>query len=240
MMAKRDAFTLASDDYVQALALDPDDGIALDGLVRAATLTGRERDALAWAKSLKTSRSPSAEVLLAISKLLASVGEPSDALDAARRAASIEPTATAPLEQLASLAADSGDTALLDAVVADLQRVAPDRAATHYFSAVAAFLHGRPDDTTRLARRAIELDATYAPTYDLIGAAFTRLERPVEAREAFHSSLRFDPHDSTAYINLGLLELAAGNRDTAARYFAEGLWLDPDSATAREGLARAK
>jgi Flp pilus assembly protein TadD len=101
-------------------------------------------------------------------------------------------------------------------------------------------LDGRLEDTVRLAQQAIAADATFAPTHDLIGAAYTKLDRQDQARDAFNASLRLDPHDSTAYINLGLLELAAGNRDGAARYFAEGLWLDPESATAREGLARAR
>ena len=55
----------------------------------------------------------------------------------------------------------------------------------------------------------------------------------------FERSLAFDAHDSAAYTNLGLLDLAAGRRDSAANRFAEALWLDPASATAREGLARA-
>jgi Flp pilus assembly protein TadD len=163
----------------------------------------------------------------------------SEAIDAARQATTIAPGSAAAFEQLATLHADRGDTVQLDSVVATLQRLAPERAATYYFAAVASLLHGRPEDSVRLAERAIATDPSYAPTYDLIGAAYTRLGREREAREAFHTSLRFDPHDSTAYTNLGLLELAAGNRDAAARYFAEALWLEPESPIAREGLVRA-
>ena len=84
------------------------------------------------------------------------------------------------------------------------------------------------------------IDRHYAPVYDLLGAAHTKLGHEREARAAFETSLGFDAHDSTAYTNLGLIELAAGNRDRAARYFAEALWLVPESRTAREGLARAQ
>ena len=62
----------------------------------------------------------------------------------------------------------------------------------------------------------------------------------VLARQAFERSLTFDAHDSTAYTNLGLLELAAGDQAAARRFFAEALWLTPDSATARQGLARTR
>ena len=54
----------------------------------------------------------------------------------------------------------------------------------------------------------------------------------------FERSLSFDAHDSTAYANLGLLALAGGDTREARRLFAEALWLDPESATARHGLAR--
>jgi Flp pilus assembly protein TadD len=90
------------------------------------------------------------------------------------------------------------------------------------------------------AQRAISADPSFAPVHDLIGAAFTRLGRPEDARSAFETSLGFDAHDSSAYTNLGLLALAAGHREVAANYFAEALWLTPDSTVARDGLARAR
>ncbi|MEQ1909249.1 MAG: hypothetical protein ABMA15_10530, partial [Vicinamibacterales bacterium] len=58
--------------------------------------------------------------------------------------------------------------------------------------------------------------------------------------QAFQTSLRFDPHDSTAYTNLGLLALAAGARADAVNYFAEALWLTPNSQAARDGLTRVR
>ena len=128
----------------------------------------------------------------------------------------------------------------LSEVVATLQKVAPERAATHYFAAVAAFLGGDAEQTVRIAQEAIAIDREYPPVYDLIGAAFTKLDQPAKARDAFLESLEFDAHDSTAYTNLGLIELAAGHRSEASRYFAEALWLEPKSTTARQGLARSK
>ena len=124
-------------------------------------------------------------------------------------------------------------------MVSRLQTVAPDRASTLYFSAVSAFIRGRVDETVGLAERAIAADRTYAPAYDLVGAAYTKLDRPADAKKAFETSLQFDAHDSTAYTNLGLLELAVGNRQVAANYFAEALGLAPNSATAREGPRRS-
>jgi Flp pilus assembly protein TadD len=143
-------------------------------------------------------------------------------------------------EQLASLYADSSDTVQLDLTVDELRKVAPNRASTEYYAAVAAFLHGDATAAVASAQKAIAIDPNYAPTYDLIGAAYTKLNQLDQARQAFQKSLSFDAHDSTAYENLGVLELNAGNRQAAAKYFAEALWLVPESAVSREGLRRAR
>ena len=177
---------------------------------------------------------------VAVSKLLASIESRADAMAAAQEATLVVPLQAAALEQLASLHADAGDTVQLDAVVARLRQVAPNRAATEFYAAVAAFLHGREAEAVELAQRAIAIDPAFAPVYDLIGAAYTRLDRPAEARQAFETSLTFDAHDSTAYTNLGLLELAAGHRPAAAQLFAEALWLAPESQTARQGLSQSQ
>ena len=239
MMFKADAHGAAYDDFDRALTIDPGDAQALDGLGRAAIPGGRTAQALTRIETLAHDRPPTVAMLVTRSKLLAARGSGDEALDAARQAASMEPPQAFALEQLASLHADAGNRLELDTAVASLQKVAPDRAATWYYAGASTFLDGRFDETLRLGERALTLDREYAPVYDLIGAAHTKLNQPEKAREAFESSLRFDAHDSSAYANLGLLFLNAGNRDAAANYFAEALWLDANSRVARDGLAAA-
>jgi Flp pilus assembly protein TadD len=240
MWFKSSVYGMAYDDYVHALQLDPRDAAAIDGLVRTAVLTDRAGDALSWVKSLTAERDPTTASRIAISKLLAATGSLVDAVDAAREACEIRPVQPAACEQLASLFADSGNSAQLAEVVATLRQLAPGGAPTRYFAAVAAFLRGDAEQTVRLADEGIAIDRQYAPLYDLIGAAYTKLDQPAKAREAFLKSLEFDAHDSTAYTNLGLIELGSGNRAEASEYFSEALWLDPKSTTARQGLARSK
>ena len=124
--------------------------------------------------------------------------------------------------------------------VEQLRKLAPNRASTEFYAAVAAFIHGDAAEAVTRAQRAIAIDPNYAPTYDLIGAAYTKLNQLDLARQAFQKSLSFDAHDSTAYENLGVLEFNAGNRAAAAKYFAEALWLVPDSRVARQGLAQSR
>ena len=236
MVAMADVHQLAYDDYAKALALDPNDSAALEGFVRAAKITQKAAEGLARLNAAAGMKS--AERLVAISKLQVETGSKDEAIATAGEAAAISPAIG--LEQQASLFADSGDTVQLDAVVIGLRKLAPERASTEYYAAVAAFLHGDANEAVARAQKAIALDPHYAPTYDLAGAAYTKLDQLEPARQAFHKSLSFDAHDSTAYENLGVLELNAGNRRAAAKYFAEALWLVPESAVSREGLKRAR
>jgi Flp pilus assembly protein TadD len=249
MMAKSDAYSMAYDDYVKALKLNPLDSASLRAFTRTAVLTGRAQDALSWVKSLTMDKT-SADVQIAISKLLAAAGLKNDAIQVAKDACTgAAGEAGAPshgeeragaCEQLASLHADAGDAASLDPVVQTLRDIAPDTAGTHYYAAAAAFLHGNAQSALEEAQKAIGIDASYAAAYDMAGAAHTKLGQADRAAQAFQTSLRFDPHDSTAYTNLGLLALTAGNRAEAVNYFAEALWLTPDNDAARRGLADAK
>jgi Flp pilus assembly protein TadD len=197
-------------------------------------MTKRSQEALESIR-LKADTTPSDARKVAISKLMAATGARDEAIAVAQTANS----ATG-LEQLASLYADSADTIRLDETVAELRKAAPNHAATEFYAAVAAFLHGNAAEAVQIARKAIDIDPNYAPTYDLIGAAYTKLGQLDAARDAFKKSLSFDAHDSTAYENLGILELQAGNRAQAARYFAEALWLVPDSKVAFRGMAEAR
>ena len=222
MMVKSDAYSVAYDDYVRALRIDPTDGATLSAFTRTAVLTGRAQDALSWVKSLTIERT-SVQAQVATSRLLAAVNLKSDAIDTARHACALRPLTTAACEQLASLYADAGDKAALSGVLEMLRETAPDAAPTHYYGAVSSFLGGNTEAALAFAQKAIAADSGYAAAYDMAGAAHTKLGQVDLAAQAFQTSLRFDPHDSTAYTNLGLLALAAGHTADARNYFAEAL-----------------
>jgi spermidine synthase len=240
MMARRDAHGVAFDDFTRAFTLDPTDASTLDGLVRTAILLGRAEEARSTIQARTSGLTATAARLVAISKLQAASGAPAAALATAREAARITPPVLGAFEQVAALVADAGDLAGLDAAVVALEAAAPGHLVGRYYAAVLALLRDRPADAARLGEEIVARDRTYAPVYDLVGAAYTRLDRPDEARRAFETSLTLDARDSTAYTNLGLLALAAGDRPRARNYFAEALWLEPQSSTARAGLARTR
>jgi Tfp pilus assembly protein PilF len=124
--------------------------------------------------------------------------------------------------------------------VQQMKDAAADAAPTLYYSAAAAFLKGDAQTALSAAQKAIAADRSYAAAYDMAGAAHTKLGQPDLAAQAFQTSLRFNPHDSTGYTNLGLLALAAGRTADARNYFAEALWLRPDDRAALDGMSRAR
>jgi tetratricopeptide (TPR) repeat protein len=247
MMFSADVFGRAYDDYLAALQIDASDTASLEGFVRTAAITGRSSDALTALRGLLERRHSDrhgipglSEVagLVALSKLEAASGARDDALITARKAMDADPASPAGVEQVASLMADAGDTVRLDQALETLQQRAPDAAPTHYYRAVSHLLHGRLPDAMVAAERGIALHPSYAPFYDLAGAIYTKRGEVFRAKWAFDRSLSFDAHDSTAYENLGLIALEEGDMAAARNYFAEALWLVPDSRVALEGMRR--
>lgn len=240
MFFKADVFGRANDDFLAALGDDPGDVEALEGFVRSALVTGTSSEAIARLRErLGPAGLDRPRAMVALSKLQAAAGARDEALASARRATELDRADPVGFEQLASLHADAGDTVRLDQALDGLVQVAgEDAAPTLYYRGVAELLHGNLPQAMIYAERGIGFHPSHAPLYDLAGAIYTKRGDLFRARWAFEQSLKFDAHDSTAYENLGLLALAAGDPAGARNYFAEALWLVPESRVARDGMAR--
>jgi spermidine synthase len=239
MMLGAAAYDVAYQDFLTASRLDPADHDALSGIVRAAVPLHREADAATVLESLATANPTSAAPRIALSKLEAAAGAFRAAVAAAEDAWRIERSQPEPLDQLASLYADAGDAAQLDAVVDQLRRLFPARATTRYYEAASRFLHGDLPGASTLAQQSIEMEPRRAASRNLLGAIQASLGQSERARAAFQAALGLDSHDSATYTNLGLLELSSGDGTRAANLFAEALSIDPASDSARQGLAQA-
>lgn len=239
MMLAAGAYDEAYQSFSTASKLDPADSEALSGLVRAAVALHREADARTLLTGLEAANPTMAAPRIALSKLEGAAGTFSAAVAAAKDACRVAPTNPEPLDQLASLFADSGDAAELDIVVDQMRQLFPGRATTRYYEAASKFLHGDLASASTLARQSIEKEPQRAASHNLLGAIQASLGQPEQARGAFRTALDLDSRDSATYTNLGLLELSSGNSDKAAGLFVEALSIDPTSDAARQGLARA-
>jgi spermidine synthase len=236
MFLRADGHRPAYDDLVRALESDPNDPVALDGLVRAAAALEQLGDARAVLTRLASDPSHG-PAKLALSRLLASQGAMEDAARIPLNVLQGEPGNVPALEQLASVLSDMGDADRLEPVAARLVREAPANAWAHYYAASVFFLRDRPDLALQAARNAVARDPNHAKAYNLIGACLAGLGQHDQARLAFAASLKADPREPGTYTNLATLELQTGNRDRARGYFAEALTVDPMNETARQGLA---
>jgi spermidine synthase len=237
MLLMADAFRPAYDDFAKAVALDPMDTAALDGLIRAAAPLHRANETRTLLSRLATDPARDA-TKLALSRLLASQGAYDEAAAIAFGIVQTNPSHVAALEQLASILSDAGDIERMRPVVARLRAVAPESEAAHYYSAALLFMEQRIDLALTEARRVVAINPSHARAHNLMGAALASLGRRDEARRAFHASLQVDSRDPATYTNVAILEMQAGNGDAARRYYAEALTIDPSNATAREGLSK--
>lgn len=236
MFLQSDAHRPAYEDFTRALAVEPNDPVALDGLTRSAAALSRIDEVRAALTKL-ASVPANSSAKLALSKVLASQGAVDEAVRIAFSLLQTDPGNVPALEQLASVLSDVGDAARLEPVVAKLVAEAPKNTWAHYYAGSLFFMQSRLDLATQAARHSISLDPTNAKAHNLLGACLASMGQTDAARSAFKASLKTDPREPGTYVNLATLELQAGNRTLAHRYFSEALTVDPASQSARDGLA---
>lgn len=231
-------YEAAFDDFSRAVALDPDDILALDGLIEAAGAAQRTDEARTVLEAERAKRASSGPLLIALARLLAAMGRPREAIVYATTALQGAPDDPRRLEVLASIVADEGDVDRLRPLVAQMQSIGPDREDTWYYAALLSFLRGDAAGAVPLAERVTRLNPAHALAWNLIGSATASLGQRDRARQAFAQSLAVDPREPTTYSNLGRLALESGDPQAAMGYFQEALSLDPSDEMARNGLSQ--
>jgi spermidine synthase len=225
-------------DLSRATGLDPTDSSALAGLVRAGVLSGKAADARRRLESFVVADDQNLAARLELSKFLAAEGAFDDAVGVLEHVQRNAATDQAVLEQLASVFGDAGDANRLERVVGELERGAPNSAATLYYGAVLRFLTGRIAEAASLGERVVALEPAHARAHNLLGAAYARTGQLDRAEAAHQAALHADPRYPEPYVNLGLLAMQRGAPEVAKRYFAEALMVGPSPPAAR-GLAIA-
>ena len=237
MLLQADAFRPAYDKFVRAVEMAPTDARALEGLIRASAPLRKTAETRALLTRLAEDSSR-ITTKLALSRLLASEGMYDQAVAISFGIIQSDPNNVPALEQLASILSDLGDVERMRPIVARLRAVAPSSESAHYYSAALLFMEQRLDLAIHEARRTIAINPEHARAHNLLGAALASAGQAEQARDAFHASLKVEGTDPATYTNLARLELQAGNRDLARRYFADALTLDPGNEPARDGLAQ--
>ena len=141
-----------------------------------------------------------------------------------------------PLEQLASILADVGDSARLQPVAEALVTRFPDREDSRYYNATSLFLRSRTEEAQEETTRLLALHPLHARGHNLRGILCAALKDRSCARSAFEASIRLNPLDASVYANLGNLHLEQGNVEEAIALFSEAAAIDPTAVEAKEAL----
>src|SRR4051812_6340298 len=240
MNLKAQAYTAAYASFRRAAALDSRDADVLKGVSDAAAGANRQDEERSWLEALARDDPRNEAALVELSRVRAAAHDYDGALAAASDAARLMPEDPRPVEQLASVLADMNDGARLEPVADALVARFPARDEGRYYRATALLLRGRTDAAADEARRLLAANPRHAKAQNLLGVACANAGRRECAASAFDASIRLNPGDSSAYVNFGLLQLQSANAASAAQYFGDALALDPASAGARDGMARAR
>jgi spermidine synthase len=241
MMLKAELHETAWHDFARAIAADPADAAAYDGLIRASSpgVVPGAHEALALLRRLAGADNVQAKMALA--RMLSGTGNAHEATALLLELYQRDPGDVRVLEQLASVLADAGDqTDRLPTFVGTLRKVAPGQPSTRYHSAALLFRQGRPDLAIAEIEPVVRDNPGHALAQNVLGVALGSIGETDRARDAFEASLRANPLSPTTYLNLGMLEMEAGRHEDAVWRYAESLLLDPSSGGARRGLAEAR
>jgi tetratricopeptide (TPR) repeat protein len=163
-------------------------------------------------------------------------GDINAAVAAALDANQIEPESPYPLEQLASILADVGDSARLQPVAEALMTRFPGREDSRYYNATSLFLRNRMAEAQAETSRLLALNPKHARGHNLRGILCATAKDLSCARSAFDASLKLNPRDASVYTNLGNIHLELGNPEEAISLFSEAVAIDPTAAAAKEAL----
>ncbi|MBI4486938.1 MAG: tetratricopeptide repeat protein, partial [Acidobacteria bacterium] len=240
MELRGEAYVSAYDAFQRAVAINPRNAQALEGLTRAAGRTEKLDEVRASLQALARADASNVPVRIALSRVLASTGDFQTAAIPAEEALRIAPDDPRAAEQLASVFADAGDGERLLPLAEALVARYPARADARYYKASALFLTGRVQEAVAEARQLVADHPDHARGFNLLGAACATDGQRDCAKSAFEASIRLNPEDAPTYVNLGLLLLQSGDSVQAADYFAVALTIDPTYVAARDGLAHAR
>jgi tetratricopeptide (TPR) repeat protein len=204
---------------------------------------GRLDDAAALLRELLGSEPNSAPAWALLAQAEIGLGDPKAGLDAAERAAALEPESDAPhrLRSIAmqQLGDDEGAVSAARAAVT----LAPHNWQTHSRLAIALGVAKQDlDDALASAERGVELAPGVPATHYALGVVNDRMGKHAEAESCFRKALSLDPQHGPSHSALAARRLStsrfgrAGNLAAAAGGFREAVQADPRASYSARNL----
>ena len=231
MQLRANAADAAFLDLRDAVRLAPDDPAALNGFARAASRSGRLREA--------EQALAAAGALVQLSVVQSALGKSDEATESARQAVLATPGRAAALLQLASMYADRGSDEALERLLLVARQATTESAVHLYIRARLAYLRGDFTQVVEAGRQLASLTPADVNVFNLLASAHAALEQYDRARVALETSRRLAPTDPGVRVNLGTVALRSGDAGAAVQHFSDALFLSPVLRPALDGLAEA-
>lgn len=211
--------------YADATERFPDDAVLHGqmGKVLAEAANPQAEVALRHALEIR----PQADLYLALADFLEARGR-TDEANQQRQLANAGTSPTGDTNARAEALARQGELQEAEAIWRQLIQDEPEAAAPYGNLATLALQRQDWNQARQLARRAVELDATLAPSWNVLAYALEELGRPADAVNAYQRALEVDPQYTTARFNLGLLFKKQQAFPQAAQVFETLLRTQPD------------
>ena len=232
---KAEAFGMAHDSYRRATTLDDRSVEAMRGGVTAAAALQSLEQEIEFLRGRAAKAPANSAVRVALSYALALAGDMEGAVSAASDANRADPRNPYPLEQLASVLADLGDSKLQHVAQALVAQF-PERKDSRYYNASSLFLRDRIGEAREETSRHLARHPDDARGHNLQGILCAAAKDLACALAAFEESRRLNPRDASVYANLGNVHLELGQRAEAIALFTEAVAIDPAAQAAKDRL----
>jgi tetratricopeptide (TPR) repeat protein len=138
-----------------------------------------------------------------------------DALAAARTAGKLAPTTPSVLEQLCALEVIAKNAANGIACYEGLKKIEPLDVPAQTYYAAALFHSGKLDESMEMLEKAVQVTPAFPDAFNLLGVVYYSQKRVTDAIAMFKSAVEAAPDQCQTRFNLGVAELANGNKAAA-------------------------
>lgn len=143
-------------------------------------------------------------------------------------------------ERLLVQAADAGakgDNAKQTQLLEQLVKLFPNDERAHQALAASHFGAQRYSEAIAEFERAVAIDPSFSPPYNLLGYSYRFLDQPDKAEAAFKKYIELIPDDPNPYDSYAELLLKLGRYDESIALYRKALAHDADFVNARFGIA---
>jgi len=198
------------------------------------------RDPVAfWADQIPH-RPDNARAHVNLGAALQAAGRSPEAMEAFRKALSLQPDQADAHNNLATMFLLQNDLGQAEFHYREALRLSPDLAMAHKGMGMLLQKKGRLEEAAAEYIQALRLNPVFSDARVQLGLIRQTQGRPQEAFEQYREALKFNPREPAAYNNIGTLFFRQGKWREAARFFARALELNPDYAEARSNLQKTR